>query len=214
MQYRSLNYAILPEPAAIDSKYGMIWGEERNAALGDNRSVGMADHDKILYSHAWRRLSGVTQIVSPDEEDIVLHTRLTHSEKVAQLSRSIALSIIGRADPRTVKLIARLGGLDAHMAEAAGLAHDLGHPPFGHVAEGVLDAVAIEQGLPDGFEGNAQSFRTLIQIARWDQRATRRGLRMARGTYAAVLKYPWLRGPNLMDGSETDNLRRREVSTD
>jgi len=199
---RSLAYAIVPEkPDTASRKYEMLWGIARNTALSDKRSPGMADHDKILYSHAWRRLAGVTQIITPDEEDIVLHTRLTHSEKVAQLSRSIALSIINRSDQRTNRLIGKLGGLDAHMAQAAGLAHDLGHPPFGHVAEKVLDSVARDHGLEDGFEGNAQTFRTLIQIARWDRRASRRGLRMTRGTFAAVLKYPWLRGPSLDEKS-------------
>jgi len=59
MPTRELRYAILPESdAAYAGKYGLLWGDERNAALNDKRSPGMADHDKVLYSHAWRRQPG------------------------------------------------------------------------------------------------------------------------------------------------------------
>jgi dGTPase len=114
--------------------------------------------------------------------------------------------VINRADDAKVLLISRLGGLDAHMAQAAGIAHDLGHPPFGHISEKVLDELGIAEGVVDGFEGNAQSFRVLTQIARWDPKSPFRGLRnMTRGTFAAVLKYPWLR-PSSRPG-EQDSAR-------
>ena len=77
--------------------------------------------------------------------------------------------------------------------EAAALAHDLGHPPFGHTAEEQLDACAREAGLVDGFEGNAQSFRILTRLA--IHRLDYYGLNLTRATLNAVLKYPWLRSP-------------------
>ena len=80
------------------------------------------------------------------------------------------------------------------MVEAAALAHDLGHPPFGHTAEEELDACARKAGLSDGFEGNAQSFRILTRLA--IHRIDYCGLNLTRATLNAVLKYPWLRSPD------------------
>jgi len=80
------------------------------------------------------------------------------------------------------------------VVEAAALAHDLGHPPFGHTAEEQLDACARKAGLSDGFEGNAQSFRILTRLA--IHRLDYYGLNLTRATLNAVLKYPWLRSPD------------------
>jgi dGTPase len=73
------------------------------------------------------------------------------------------------------------------------LAHDLGHPPFGHVAEQELDEIAINHGLRDGFEGNAQSFRIVTRLA---MGSTENGLNLSRASLNALLKYPWKRGIN------------------
>jgi dGTPase len=89
------------------------------------------------------------------------------------------------------ELLALAGGLDPVVVEAAALAHDLGHPPFGHVAEAALHRM-LKDRTGEGFEGNAQTFRILTRLAIRDD--TYRGLNLTRATLAAVLKYPWLEG--------------------
>jgi len=153
----------------------------------DIRSPGQIDHDRILYTSAFRRLAGVTQVVGPLEGH-VFHNRLTHTLEVAQVARRLA----ERLRVLYPDAVMANGGLDPDVAEAAGLAHDLGHPPFGHIAEAELDRLARHFGAHDGFEGNAQSFRILTRLA-----AHRRGydgLNLTAATLNAVLKYPWFRG--------------------
>src|SRR4029453_12152699 len=85
-----------------------------------------------------------------------------------------------------------LGGLDHVVVQAAANAHDLGHPPFGHLGERVLDRLARERfGLADGFEGNAQTFRVLTELEVLGP--SDQGLNLTAATRAAVLKYPWAR---------------------
>ena len=126
------------------------------------------------------------------------HNRLTHSLKVAQLSRRIAEKL-----QQNKRLVASLGGINEDVAEAAGLAHDLGHPPFGHAAEMELDRLARTAGCEDGFEGNTQSFRIVTRLATSDAILADaedddenpddaiEGLNLTRATLNAVLKYPW-----------------------
>jgi dGTPase len=83
-------------------------------------------------------------------------------------------------------------GVDPDTTEAAALAHDLGHPPFGHLAEEALDELATRAGLEDGFDGNAQSFRIVTRLALRSRDSN--GLNLTRATLNAILKYPWLRG--------------------
>ena len=109
------------------------------------------DRDRILYSTAFRRLAEVTQVVSPSGGH-VFHNRLTHSLKVAQVGRAAATWLV-RQFPDDVRAV---GGVDPYVVEAASLAHDLGHPPFGHLAERALDGLLRARGVDDGFEGNAQ----------------------------------------------------------
>src|SRR6185295_7762304 len=105
------------------------------------------DRDRIVSSPFFARLAGVTQVISPGGSGLLVHNRLTHSLKVA----SVARGIVERLGPDPV--LDKLGGCDADVVEAAALAHDLGHPPFGHLGEYVLDRLARERlGLPDGFE--------------------------------------------------------------
>src|SRR5262249_18124365 len=89
------------------------------------------------------------------------------------------------------KLVDEVGGIDPSVVEAACLAHDLGHPPFGHTAEEALDELAKNFG---GFEGNAQSFRIVTKLAFKSLKYP--GLDLTRATLAAILKYPWLKGQN------------------
>ena len=155
----------------------------RGSSAADQRSQFQIDRDRILYSEAFRRLQGVTQVVSADEGAIV-HNRLTHSLKVGQVARRIAEKLI--SDESIPKgHLDRLGGVDPDVCEAAGLAHDLGHPPFGHVAEETLQQLTEDSG---HFEGNAQTFRILTKIEPHSEKY--RGLNLTRATLAAITKYP------------------------
>jgi len=164
----------------------------------DPRSPYRLDRDRILYAGHFARLAEITQVVSP-EQGYVFHNRLTHSLKVAQIARTIAE--IFCSDFATE--IAPFGGIDPDAAEAAGLAHDLGHPPFGHIAEEELNRLVRLAGLADGFEGNAQSFRIVCRLAVSDAQTgadggvdSLPGLNLTRSTLAGILKYPWGHGEN------------------
>jgi len=136
------------------------------SSSSDPRSAGRHDRDRIYYSAGFRRLAGVTQVFTPTSAGYLTHNRLTHSLKVAQVARSISEVLLHRGDAQTLEA---LGGLDADVAEAAGLAHDIGHLPFGHIGEAVLDEYAREElALAEGFEGNAQTFRIVARLEpRW-----------------------------------------------
>ena len=149
------------------------------------------DLERIRFSPYFSRLSAVTQVIPQAGSGTVIHNRLTHSLKVTAVARSIAVSLRDRggADWKT---ITELGGCDRIVVQAAASAHDLGHPPFGHLGEQVLDRLARERlGLTDGFEGNAQTFRILTDLDNCD--ASERGLNLTVAVRAAVLKYPWAR---------------------
>ncbi|MCA3281197.1 MAG: deoxyguanosinetriphosphate triphosphohydrolase, partial [Roseomonas sp.] len=128
-------YAVLPE-----SSRGRLYPE----VGGDARSPFQRDRDRIIHATAFRRLQYKTQVFIYHEGDH-FRTRLTHSIEVAQIARSIA----------------RLLRLDEDLAEALALAHDLGHPPFGHSGEDALNAAMKPYG---GFDHNAQSLRVVTQL--------------------------------------------------
>src|SRR5690349_12967676 len=147
------------------------------------------DRDRITGSPFFARLGGVTQVVSASGSGL-LHNRLTHSLKVAQVARAIVERLTASAE--VVPALDKLGGCDPDVVEAAGLAHDLGHPPFGHLGEQVLDRLARERfGLEDGFEGNAQSLRIVTTTDVRGPAGT--GLDLTAAVRAALLKYPWTR---------------------
>lgn len=153
--------------------------------VADQRSEFERDRDRILYSSAFQRLAGITQIVRAGEAD-VFHTRQQHTIKVAQIGRRLAQALIARQEEQANEF-----GLDPDVVEAACLAHDLGHPPFGHIGESALNQLVRDGGDKDGFEGNAQSFRILTKLAvRFDDCD---GMDLTRATLAASLKYPWMR---------------------
>lgn len=149
------------------------------SANGDFRTPAQHDTDRIQYSSALRRLDGVTQVVAVGER-MLLHNRLTHTIKVAQLSRRISQYLLHQHPGLD---------LDPDAAEAAGLAHDLGHPPFGHIAEHALNDVMGQY--TDGYEGNAQSFRIVTKLSRSRHAA---GLHLTDRTLNGILKYPWMHG--------------------
>jgi dGTPase len=157
----------------------------------EQRAEFERDRDRVLYTDALRRLAGVTQVVGAAEGHL-FHNRLTHTLKVAQIARRLAEKL---AHDQPTRAAAR-GGLSADVVEAAALVHDLGHPPFGHIAEEELDDIAREHAAPDGFEGNAQSFRIVTRLAAHrdpDRTDGYEGINLTRASLNAALKYPRLR---------------------
>lgn len=128
----------------------------------------------------------MTQVVAVRETH-VFHNRLTHTLKVAQIAERTAQRLLRKSPADQV---AAIGGVDANVAKAAALAHDLGHPPFGHVAEAALSRKCSSHHL-DGYEGNAQSFRIVNKLAY--RNSDEPGLNLTAATLNGILKYPWLR---------------------
>lgn len=149
------------------------------------------DYARLIHSAAFRRLQGKTQLFPGLESDF-FRNRLTHSLEVAQIAKSIAMRINGSSirSRRTGNLI------DVDLVEFAGLAHDLGHPPFGHHGEEALDSCMKDAG---GFEGNAQTLRILARLEKKGKNVepfsgpkgvdTRSGLNLTFRTLASILKY-------------------------
>lgn len=213
----------MPADAPEFSRWARLAGERQD-------DEAERDRDRILYASAFRRLGGVTQVASSGETAL-LHNRLTHSLKVGQVARRIASTINAlAAEDRTVNAACfKFGGastadisaaqpVDPWVVEAAGLLHDAGHPPFGHVAEATLNAALSSQpnvpqdgALPivtpqvpggyhlrDGFEGNAQTFRIAARLAMGPAVTSDEhpllGLNLTRASLSAVSKYPWTYG--------------------
>lgn len=116
------------------------------------------DYTRILYSSAFRRLQGKMQILGI-ESTAFYRNRLTHSLEVAQIARSIAFDLA-----KICKLPMYTLDKDIYVIEAAALAHDIGHPPFGHKGEEILDNIYKSKGKHIRFEGNAQNFRVLRKL--------------------------------------------------
>jgi dGTPase len=131
-----------------------------------DRSEFQRDRDRVLYTEAFRRLSGVSQVAYTGETEMY-HDRLSHSLKVAQVGRRIAEYLDDEANEYDVNL-------NANVVETAALAHDIGHPPFGHPAERELDELLKSKGITEGFEGNAQSLRVLSHVAVHPETETQR----------------------------------------
>ena len=174
-----------PEPIDDASSEPSEPGPTAMAAATE--TVFRDDLERIRFSPYFSRLAAVTQVVSQGASGQVVHNRLTHSIKVTAVARTVAVSL--RAGPN-VALLDELGGCDPVVVQAAASAHDLGHPPFGHLGEQVLDRLARWRfGLADGFEGNAQTFRILTALDVHGE--STEGLNLTAAVRAALLKYPW-----------------------
>lgn len=188
---------------------GQVWTSAQrakrrlSASKGDQRTPFQRDRDHILYSSAFRRLAGITQIVRADEAS-VFHTRQQHTLKVAQVGRRLAERCLAEQPKEAESL-----GVDPEVVEAACLAHDLGHPPFGHIGEKALHRKVTNYNVQDGYEGNAQTFRILTRLA---VRFEDPGLDLTRATLAATLKYPWTRDPKIQGRSGKWSVYSTEVN--
>lgn len=166
--------------------YSEYWSARRNPEAterpADVRSPYERDKARVIHSAAFRRLQSKTQVLGVGEGDFH-RTRLTHSMEVAQIGAGLVRQLEGRAragelPPEAADL------LDAHLMETTCLAHDLGHPPFGHGGEIALNYMMRGAG---GFEGNGQTLRLL---ARLEAHTPGYGLDLSRRTLLGVLKYP------------------------
>ncbi|OEF26969.1 anti-phage deoxyguanosine triphosphatase [Vibrio rumoiensis] len=152
---------------------------EQKLRRNDHRDVYQRDRARVLHSAAFRRLQAKTQVHGTGLNDFY-RTRLTHSLEVSQIGTGI-LEQLKRKQPEYKHLLP-----PASLIETLCLAHDIGHPPFGHGGEVALNYMLRNHG---GFEGNAQTFRIVTQIEPYTEFY---GMNLARRTLLGLLKYPAL----------------------
>jgi len=158
------------------------WGRNGPAspASDPHRAPFQVDRDRVIFSFAFRRLQSKTQVFQSGEYDFY-RTRLTHSLEVARIARSIGEWL----NQGSVGVAA----IDLDLLEAIGLAHDLGHPPYGHIGERKLNELMVDYG---GFEGNAQTLRILTELI-YERPDGATGMSPTRAFLDGVMKYKALR---------------------
>lgn len=172
-----------------DFDYERVSESRRN---DDYRTPFQIDRDRLIHSSEFRRLQGKTQVFIPGEYDYY-RTRLTHSIEVAQIGRSICNFL----KKRHSEIFSDNFYIDPDLVESACLAHDLGHPPFGHAGERTLNKLMRTYG---GFEGNAQTLRLLTDIF-YTVENSRRGMKPSRALMDAIMKYKSLFGQLVNPGN-------------
>ncbi|MGX5914750.1 anti-phage deoxyguanosine triphosphatase [Aliidiomarina sp. Khilg15.8] len=159
-----------------------VWHQRRSGPNqqrpGDMRTVWQRDRARVLHSAAFRRLQSKTQIMNVGENDFY-RTRLTHSLEAAQIGASLINHLQHSGNDQERALLP-----DENLMEALCLAHDIGHPPFGHGGEAALNYKMLSAG---GFEGNGQTFRI---VARLESYHENHGMDLTRRTLLGLLKYP------------------------
>lgn len=146
----------------------------------DHRTFSERDLARLIHSATFRRLQAKTQVLGIGEGDFH-RTRLTHSMEVAQIGKGITKNLLSRcAEQQATDCVLP----DSDLMFCVGLAHDLGHPPFGHGGEVALNFCMREHG---GFEGNGQTLRILSKI---EAHTPNYGLDLSRRVLLGVLKYP------------------------
>lgn len=165
-----------------------IWTQRYTEFLADKKSrpgriVYQRDRARVIHSASFRRLQAKTQIFGLSESDFY-RTRLTHSMEVAQIGSGLVEQLITLAEnsSNTAGYLAWLPSF--YLMEAICLAHDLGHPPFGHGGEVALNYMMRSHG---GFEGNAQTLRVLAKLGEYTDK---NGIDLSRRAILGVLKYP------------------------
>lgn len=167
------------------------WQEQRGKTterFDERRTVDERDFARIVHSAAFRRLQGKTQVLGLGDSDFY-RTRLTHSMEVAQVGAAIRNHLYNSREAREQLKNYNFADIrrflpDPHLISAIGLAHDLGHPPFGHGGEVALNYCMRKHG---GFEGNGQTLRILSRLEKYDREY---GLNPTRRLLLGVLKYP------------------------
>ena len=162
----------------MDTQWSSRIGERLVKRDGDHRSAFQRDKARIMHSAAFRRLQAKTQVMGVGLSDFH-RTRLTHSLEAAQIGTGIAAQLIQK-HPDLAQHLA----IDEHLIETICLAHDIGHPPFGHGGEIALHYMMHEYG---GFEGNGQTFRILTKLEAYTEFD---GMNLARRSLLGVMKYP------------------------
>lgn len=160
----------------------LAWEDRRQPRTqsrdGDHRSPYQRDKARVLHSAAFRRLQAKTQVLGVGLSDFY-RTRLTHSLEAAQIGTGIAAQLQGKYPTLTDEI-----GLDPHLIETLCLAHDIGHPPFGHGGEIALNYMMHDAG---GFEGNGQTFRIVTQLEPYTASC---GMNLSRRSILGLIKYP------------------------
>lgn len=158
----------------------LIWTQRKHELDGSYREPYSRDRARIIHSAFFRRLQGKTQVLGLGESDFY-RTRLTHSLEVAQIGSGITEFLLDKYKDN--KVVVDLIPCQ-NLIESMGLAHDIGHPPFGHGGEVALNYAMRKHG---GFEGNAQTLRICTRLG---ESSDEDGLNLTRRTLLGLIKYP------------------------